>query len=98
VTSAGAAASPALASSSTRSGTRVVDGRLIHDGCIDLGPVEEVEAEAAEVAPPGTGPDHSLHRQRERRRRHGRLGIGLPTDSSYLWTDGRVALPDRQPP
>lgn len=81
----------------------VVDGRAIHDGCIDMGPVEEVEAQAAEVA-----------RRRERRLTTafagsedgattvGPLGIGLPTDSSFLWTNGQVAyavdagVPDQQ--
>src|SRR3712207_6046931 len=70
----------------------VVDGRAIHDGCIDMGPVEEVEAEAAEIA-----------RRRELRLTTafaggedgaltvGPLGIGLPTDSSFLWTNGQVA-------
>jgi hypothetical protein len=72
----------------------VVDGRAIHEGCIDLGPVDQVAAEAVEVArrrelrlttayagsadgaaAPGVGP----------------LGIGEPTDSSFLWTNGQVA-------
>jgi hypothetical protein len=81
----------------------VVDGRAIHDGCIDMGPVEEVEAETAEVM-----------RRRELRLTTayagsengavptGPLGIGLPTDSGFLWTNGQVAyavdagLPNQQ--
>ncbi|SOD97895.1 M12 family metallopeptidase [Blastococcus haudaquaticus] len=83
----------------------VVDGRAIHDGCIDMGPVDEVEAQAAEVAA----------------RREARLttafagsedgdarltvtpfGIGLPSDSAFLWPAGQVAyaidagLPNQQ--
>jgi hypothetical protein len=77
----------------------VVDGRAIHEGCIDMGPVEEVRAEAEEIARhravrqtvayagsegagsgrDGTVPDDVSH------------GLGLPSDSAFLWTNGRVA-------
>ncbi|MEM9558043.1 MAG: M12 family metallopeptidase [Acidobacteriota bacterium] len=65
----------------------VVDGHAIHEGCIDLGPVDEVEAEAdairarAEGAADGEslaeGPDIQM-------------GVGLPSDSRFLWTRGVV--------
>lgn len=71
----------------------VVDGIALHAGCIDLGPVETVEAEAArirtahqkhqadivrEILPVAAAVD-DIQR-----------GIGLPTNSSYLWTNGVV--------
>lgn len=81
----------------------VVDGRAIHEGCIDMGPVAEVEAEARAIAERRAlrlttaragaedgAPDGVTH------------GIGLPADSGFLWTDGRVAyeidggVPNRQ--
>lgn len=70
----------------------VVDGRAIHDGCIDMGPAEQVAAEAVETA-----------RRRELRLTTafagsedgavppGARGIGEPTSSQFLWTNGQVA-------
>lgn len=70
----------------------MVDGRCLHEGCIDMGSVEEVEAETRRVeqatdtlrsATPvsadgeAEGPDIQM-------------GVGLPTGSSYLWTNGVV--------
>jgi Astacin (Peptidase family M12A)/Bacterial tandem repeat domain 1 len=70
----------------------VVDGRAIHEGCIDMGPVEQVEAQTAEIdsrrqrllttafaGSSGATPDDVAR------------GVGLPPDSSKLWTNGRVA-------
>ncbi|MGD1862721.1 MAG: M12 family metallopeptidase [Leptolyngbyaceae cyanobacterium] len=71
----------------------VVDGIALHAGCIDLGPAEEVEAEAVRIreshqkrqadliseALPITTAVEDIQR-----------GIGLPTNSSYLWTNGVV--------
>jgi len=76
----------------------VVDGRAIHDGCIDMGPVEQVRAEAEEIGRrravrqtvayagsdgpsgrDGVVPDDVAH------------GLGLPGDSQFLWTNGRMA-------
>ena len=76
----------------------VVDGTAIFDGCIDMGPVEEVEAHTEQVraerrrlrglaasgpgspsdAPADTAPPVEL------------MGVGLPTNSSFLWTNGVV--------
>jgi hypothetical protein len=74
----------------------VVDGRAIHEGCIDMGPADEVAAQAQEVAQrravrltvafagstDGVVPNSpDVHE----------AGIGLPGDSTFLWTNGRVA-------
>ncbi|MGH3940472.1 MAG: M12 family metallopeptidase [Pseudonocardiaceae bacterium] len=66
----------------------VEDGRAIFDGCIDMGPVEQVEAHAAQVqarlaaaaaaqSESGVPPVQIS-------------GIGLPPDSDFLWTNGVV--------
>ncbi|MFP5319906.1 MAG: M12 family metallopeptidase [Acidimicrobiia bacterium] len=69
----------------------VVDGIAIFDGCIDMGPVEEVErhadkvrgrlaaaaAQAAAGPPVADGPDIAM-------------GVGLPSSSSFLWTNCTV--------
>ena len=65
----------------------VVGTLAIYNGCIDMGPVEEVEAHAALVraklasaaseADSGVPPTEMM-------------GIGLPPDSSFLWTNGVV--------
>jgi hypothetical protein len=72
----------------------VVDGRAIYDGCIDMGPADEVAAQAEEIAERrvlrlttafagssngGSPGDVSTS------------GVGLPGDSTFLWTNGRVA-------
>ena len=72
----------------------VVDGRAIYEGCIDMGPADEVAAQAEEIAQrralrlttafagssDGAAPgDVSTS------------GVGLPGDSTFLWTNGRVA-------
>ncbi|GAB4382694.1 MAG: hypothetical protein Kow00121_43350 [Elainellaceae cyanobacterium] len=69
----------------------VVDGLAIHEGCIELGTVEEVEAEAAQIRAAhlhqktteagGSADDLVEPEQR---------GIGLPPTSSFLWTNGVV--------
>jgi hypothetical protein len=74
----------------------VVDGIALFSGCIDMGPVEEVEAEAARI--------RATHQARTADPAHGEedagteagtdmvlLGVGLPRDSSFLWPNGRVA-------
>ena len=72
----------------------VVDGRAIHDGCIDMGPADAVAAEAAEVAQrralrttvafAGASEGESGLDVHE-------AGVGLPGDSTFLWTNGQVA-------
>jgi hypothetical protein len=69
----------------------VVDGLAIHEGCIELGTVEEVEAEAQRIRA-----EHLLRKTTEAAAEsdmpddpHAK-GIGLPTTSSFLWTDGVV--------
>ena len=72
----------------------VVGDRAIHEGCIDMGPAAEVAAQAVEIAQRQallkttayagatdgeSAPDFNV------------LGIGLPGDSTFLWTNGRVA-------
>jgi Astacin (Peptidase family M12A)/Polyglycine hydrolase-like, structural repeat len=64
----------------------VVNGIAIFDGCIDMGPVEEVEARAAEVRTARAGgagqADEGINFEQ--------MGVGLPPDSSFLWTNGIV--------
>ena len=71
---------------------QVVDGRCLHEGCIDMGSVEEVESETRRVeqdkealhsATPANadGADEGSDVQ---------MGVGLPTGSSFLWTNGVV--------
>jgi hypothetical protein len=70
----------------------VVDGIALFAGCIDLGPVEEVEAEAARI--------HAEAQARTQAATHAEgddaettlvlQGVGLPTDSQFLWPQGRV--------
>ena len=70
----------------------VVDGIALHAGCIELGPIEEVEAEAARI--------REAHQNRQTDSvsdalsaatvEEDQLGVGLPTNSSYLWTNGVV--------
>lgn len=77
----------------------IVNGLAIHEGCIELGPVEEVAAEAeriraerfqqqtvAAVGASGITRDVDASGQSDLVQ----LGIGLPTTSSFLWTDGIV--------
>lgn len=69
----------------------VVNGLAIHEGCIELGPVAKVEAEAARIRQShlaraeqpasGDGAQPSGDEQK---------GVGLPSDSSFLWTNGIV--------
>lgn len=66
----------------------VVNGIALFQGCIDMGPVDEVEARAAEVrgqlsslAPQADGrPPVPLEMK----------GIGVPTNSQFLWPNGVV--------
>ncbi|MGH4026773.1 MAG: M12 family metallopeptidase [Pseudonocardiaceae bacterium] len=65
----------------------VVNGLAIYNGCIDMGPADEVEAHAAQVrarltattsdADSGVPPTEMK-------------GVGLPPDSGFLWTNGVV--------
>ncbi|MEJ2858532.1 MULTISPECIES: M12 family metallopeptidase [unclassified Saccharothrix] len=60
----------------------VVNGIALYQGCIDMGPAEEVETAAARLRPGepadvGQPPSEML-------------GIGLPSDSDMLWTNGVV--------
>ena len=73
----------------------VVDGHAIHEGCIDLGPVEAVEAEAERIrskylnrrtTEAGTFDKDSSEQIPSLEER----GVGLPTTSSFLWTNGVV--------
>ena len=70
----------------------VVDGLAIHDGCIELGTVEEVEAEAAQIRAA-----HLSHKTTEAGGSSDdliepdvQMGVGLPPTSSFLWTNGIV--------
>jgi hypothetical protein len=69
----------------------IVDGHAIHEGCIDLGTVEQVEAEAEQIRAV------RLSRQTTEAAGSDKVpgkvevkGVGLPTDSAFLWTDGVV--------
>ncbi len=85
----------------------VVEGIALFDGCIDMGPVQEVERHAAMVdaqlaaaaqtitspaQPTATGANEPVEL----------AGIGLPPDSTFLWTNGVVpyvidqGLPNQQ--
>ena len=77
----------------------VVDGIAIYDGCIDMGPVEEVEAYAAafESAAPafdrgGLAPAGGLPTAEaaEPAPPAELQGVGLPPESTFLWTNGVV--------
>jgi hypothetical protein len=74
----------------------VVDGRAIHEGCIDMGPAEQVAAAAVEIAARreirqttvfagSTAGEDGVRPGGDAR------GTGLPGTSQFLWTDGRVA-------
>jgi Astacin (Peptidase family M12A)/Bacterial tandem repeat domain 1 len=77
----------------------VVDGIAIYDGCIDMGPVEEVEAYAAQLeaaAAPlergGLAPDGGLPTAEaaEPAPPEELKGVGIEPDSTFLWTNGVV--------
>ncbi len=77
----------------------VVDGVAIYDGCIDMGPVEEVSAEAEQIAAgqvrattwfAGGGADGGGTDGSSAADEVVALGVGLPQSSSFLWTGGRV--------
>ena len=73
----------------------VIDGRAVFDSCIDLGPVEEVEAEAAVLRD-----IHAVHLASPLHAEEPPLtdtepelvlaGVGVPTSSSFLWPNGVV--------
>jgi Astacin (Peptidase family M12A)/Bacterial tandem repeat domain 1 len=66
----------------------VVDGIALFGGCIDLGPVEEVEAEAARIhAEAQAGQNAPVHGEEDAPVLQ---GVGLPSDSQFLWPNGRV--------
>lgn len=70
----------------------VVDGLAIHEGCIELGTAEEVEAQAERI--------HAVHSCQKMTEVGGsthdlaepdvQMGVGLPSTSSFLWTNGIV--------
>ncbi|MEQ9358051.1 M12 family metallopeptidase [Coleofasciculus chthonoplastes] len=70
----------------------VVDGVCIHEGCIDIGSPEEVKAEAERIrakhlrqqTTEAAGSEDVTNEPEVQR------GIGLPTTSSFLWTNGVV--------
>jgi hypothetical protein len=74
----------------------VIDGRAIFDSCIDMGPVEEVEIEAALIrAQIATELASPLHAEEPNESPTDDpdlelMGVGLPTDSSRLWPNGIV--------
>jgi hypothetical protein len=73
----------------------VIDGIALFAGCIDMGPVEEVEAEAADIrALSQADAEDAVHVEEDPIRSMDQLvelqGVGLPTNSSFLWTNGRV--------
>ena len=67
----------------------VIDGRAIFDGCIDLGPVETVEAEAAALrsahAESFSSPMHADEPESLGDPDLVLSGVGLPTTSAFLW-------------
>ena len=77
----------------------VVDGIAIYDGCIDMGPVEDVEAQAEAMqaaaqmadrgglAPPGALPTADAAEPAPPAEL---MGVGLPPESTFLWTNGIV--------
>ncbi len=70
----------------------VVDGIALHEGCIELGPVEEVEEHAQHIRAKhqnkntieSAGDDHAVGEDIEQ------AGVGISPDSSMLWTNGVV--------
>ncbi|MBL8931787.1 MAG: hypothetical protein JNL54_16830 [Kineosporiaceae bacterium] len=95
----------------------VVNGIALYDGCIDMGPVEEVERHTAQVdarLAAEAGARASITEPSATSARRPEIsdaapadprpssGIGLPTDSSQLWTNGVVpfvidaGLPNQQ--
>ena len=70
----------------------IVGGSCIHEGCIELGSLEEVEQEAKNIRT-----KHLNHKTIEAagnnlafNEDNIQMGVGLPTDSSFLWTNGIV--------
>ncbi|MBL7793809.1 MAG: M12 family metallopeptidase [Saprospiraceae bacterium] len=69
----------------------VIDGICIHEGCIELGRLEEVEAEAKLIREKqlkkmtfeAAGAEDVVTDEEQK-------GIGHPTDSDYLWENGLV--------
>ncbi|GJL62454.1 MAG: hypothetical protein NPIRA04_11080 [Nitrospirales bacterium] len=69
-----------------------VNGIAIHEGCIELGTIEEVEAEAQRIRSEhlnkttidAAGDDESSQEDDVA------MGVGLPTNSSFLWPNGVV--------
>lgn len=69
----------------------VVNGACVHEGCINIGSPEEVEEEANRIRAKkmtentieAAGDDQVSDEQVQ-------FGVGLPTDSSFLWTNGIV--------
>ncbi len=69
----------------------VVDGIALWGGCIDMGPVDEVEAEAARIRAATQGKaEPDLHSEEDQADETTLFGVGLPGTSSFLWPNGRV--------
>jgi hypothetical protein len=77
----------------------VVDGVAIFDGCIDMGPAEEVAARAERIRATrntqesngGSGPGSpGATIGADQAEPIEMKGVGLPPDSAFLWTDGIV--------
>ncbi len=70
----------------------VVDGLAVHEGCIILGTVEEVEEEAKRILAQHLGKNsvEAAGEDQESSSKFVPYGVGLPTDSSFLWTNGVV--------
>jgi hypothetical protein len=75
----------------------VVDGIALFAGCIDLGPADQVAAAAEryeqEALASRSDPVHGEDAEAEATAPGMELlGVGLPTNSSFLWPNGRVAF------
>jgi hypothetical protein len=70
----------------------IVDDLAFHEGCIELDTVKKVEEEAERIRA-----KHTIKKTIEAAgenqapsEAYGQMGVGLPTDSSFLWTNGLV--------
>ncbi len=70
----------------------VIDGIAIHEGCIALGPVEEVEEQASQIRAKHANKNTiaSAGHEETARDDFDLAGVGIPPDSALLWTNGII--------